>query len=424
MVIKATELYGAKEVVDLIDAAACLAQTAETIDWAVQQLKTEAGLIYDPKVDDYPEGGDFLRGLSILVAQADLDLVRPRLDEIVSYFAFAWQGDVRLRSRLKALELDKAACWRELERLSKKGHESDILGGYDPDGATDILEALARLGGDSEEDIRRILTTKANGKLRVPSIWMQKFAIRLAGRLRIESLVPLINAKLLEDVDSFGDDAVEALSRIATPSVVHLIAETYPDAYDGYRMHSAIVLENIHTDLSVETCLKLLAFEQELDLRCCLVEALLFQNCDEGIKAAREELTVQFPHDIDVDIPGMLLETCDLMGIQIPEYDELAALRSAAATEEMTDFEEIDEDLADDFRQVLDQLGQLRDDDEFDSEPDLNPIPLSGPPPAPAAFQPPPAPITLRRDGPKVGRNDPCPCGSGKKFKQCCLKKQ
>lgn len=23
----------------------------------------------------------------------------------------------------------------------------------------------------------------------------------------------------------------------------------------------------------------------------------------------------------------------------------------------------------------------------------------------------------------KIGRNDPCPCGSGKKYKQCCLKK-
>jgi uncharacterized protein YecA (UPF0149 family) len=22
----------------------------------------------------------------------------------------------------------------------------------------------------------------------------------------------------------------------------------------------------------------------------------------------------------------------------------------------------------------------------------------------------------------KVGRNDPCPCGSGKKYKRCCLK--
>jgi preprotein translocase subunit SecA len=22
----------------------------------------------------------------------------------------------------------------------------------------------------------------------------------------------------------------------------------------------------------------------------------------------------------------------------------------------------------------------------------------------------------------KIGRNDPCPCGSGKKYKKCCLK--
>ncbi len=27
--------------------------------------------------------------------------------------------------------------------------------------------------------------------------------------------------------------------------------------------------------------------------------------------------------------------------------------------------------------------------------------------------------VTIRRDTPKVGRNDPCPCGSGKKYKQC-----
>ena len=29
-------------------------------------------------------------------------------------------------------------------------------------------------------------------------------------------------------------------------------------------------------------------------------------------------------------------------------------------------------------------------------------------------------PITVRRSQPKVGRNDPCPCGSGKKYKHCC----
>jgi preprotein translocase subunit SecA len=27
---------------------------------------------------------------------------------------------------------------------------------------------------------------------------------------------------------------------------------------------------------------------------------------------------------------------------------------------------------------------------------------------------------TVRRQGEKVGRNAPCPCGSGKKYKKCC----
>ena len=28
----------------------------------------------------------------------------------------------------------------------------------------------------------------------------------------------------------------------------------------------------------------------------------------------------------------------------------------------------------------------------------------------------------IRREAPTVGRNDPCPCGSGKKYKKCCGK--
>ena len=32
------------------------------------------------------------------------------------------------------------------------------------------------------------------------------------------------------------------------------------------------------------------------------------------------------------------------------------------------------------------------------------------------------SPEPLKRPGSKLGRNDPCPCGSGKKFKKCCAK--
>ena len=43
-----------------------------------------------------------------------------------------------------------------------------------------------------------------------------------------------------------------------------------------------------------------------------------------------------------------------------------------------------------------------------------------GPDGAPPGMAPPPRITPIRRETPKVGRNDPCPCGSGKKYKKCC----
>jgi len=41
----------------------------------------------------------------------------------------------------------------------------------------------------------------------------------------------------------------------------------------------------------------------------------------------------------------------------------------------------------------------------------VNALGSDAPPPAGAG--------TVHHDGPKIGRNDPCPCGSGKKYKHC-----
>ena len=46
----------------------------------------------------------------------------------------------------------------------------------------------------------------------------------------------------------------------------------------------------------------------------------------------------------------------------------------------------------------------------------------SAPAESAAPPQTPPESSTYRRPSPKVRRNDPCPCGSGKKYKQCCGK--
>jgi hypothetical protein len=46
-------------------------------------------------------------------------------------------------------------------------------------------------------------------------------------------------------------------------------------------------------------------------------------------------------------------------------------------------------------------------------------LPKPKPPLAPVSRLALPRPATKQ----KVGRNDPCPCGSGKKFKACCMRR-
>jgi len=44
-------------------------------------------------------------------------------------------------------------------------------------------------------------------------------------------------------------------------------------------------------------------------------------------------------------------------------------------------------------------------------------LPADDEPPLPKPVEP------IHRENKEIGRNDPCPCGSGKKYKGCCLKK-
>jgi len=60
---------------------------------------------------------------------------------------------------------------------------------------------------------------------------------------------------------------------------------------------------------------------------------------------------------------------------------------------------------------------------EFDEEDFLGPAPLPGPwLPQRLTDDLPEESATIRHEMPRVGRNDPCPCGSGKKYKKCCLR--
>jgi preprotein translocase subunit SecA len=66
------------------------------------------------------------------------------------------------------------------------------------------------------------------------------------------------------------------------------------------------------------------------------------------------------------------------------------------------------------FSQMLSTMPQREVHDQMDQ---FDGIPGMAPPDDGSAI---PVGVTIRRNTPKVGRNDPCPCGSGKKYKHCC----
>ena len=67
------------------------------------------------------------------------------------------------------------------------------------------------------------------------------------------------------------------------------------------------------------------------------------------------------------------------------------------------------------FEQMLANIPQILSRPEMNLSPESQSAPEEQPAPAKPKFE-----LPLKREIPKAGRNDPCPCGSGKKFKSCC----
>ena len=125
--------------------------------------------------------------------------------------------------------------------------------------------------------------------------------------------------------------------------------------------------------------------------------------------------------------------TCAVADLPAPEL--LAEVRQAYAEglvdESVADLEGIEQDMAapkpgrrEGYGLVTDVIGEMEHwacfhpDHSGSTEPIEPEIPLPPPAPAPTTYVAPKPYVSE----PKIGRNDPCPCGSGKKYKKCCGK--
>lgn len=401
LVIQAVETYGRQnETYQLIGASRGLPQTERSIAWVIDELNAEPTATLP----------NYAYNLSMVLLEAEPALLLPRESAILEARHFLDDLREPLSERLRLLSWDFATCWRKLEEFCEENKNKSSAADISFAPAYRIVEALARYGQDCGEKVQALLSQKVTDYNENSMMWMEPLLARLAGRARLETTIPQLIAKLLEDGgDILNQECAEALTRIGTPAVLEAVAEAFPTAERHFRIYANGPLEHIHSDLAVATCVRLLAQEKVHDIRRDLAHALLCHFAPEGIEAARQLL---LGRKLDFEDGGLricLLETCTLTGERFPEYDAWLATVKAEKEEHWRRVKELQGDPKGLLLFALEKLTGKKAADVAQARPPL----------------PPPARLTLPHQPgarKKVGRNDPCHCGSGKKFKHCCMR--
>jgi len=388
LVIQAVETYGWRQAVSGYMLREGLAQTDETLLWILEELGKDG----DPEDEDWAR---YRWRLQDLLVHADADLLARHESRIMDTDGIELDVCEAITERIRLLSADPDKCWTELGEWCEREKSKHYITDVNLNEPYRLVEAIARHGEGYAGRVLSILQEQVEHFENHPTGWMEPLVVRLAGEMRLESAIPIIVEKLHEDGDLLRQECERALWKIGTDAVIEEVCRNFADAERSYRLYAAAVLEKIDSDLVVTKCLELLPNEDNNDIRVWLGHALLRRLSYDGIEPLRQ-LIAQGP--LDPEMRGLRKEFLTAGTLMEVEFPEMEAWRKD--TEK--DREKNRRFHAERFGGVAEEADEYEEDEfaDYDDEP----------PPPPA--------------GQKVGRNDPCPCGSGKKFKKCCMRKQ
>ena len=411
LIIQAMKTFPKQDSVYVLCAARELPQTPETLAWVIDELNVEQNA-------EFPSN---TYNLSMILVHADPRLLLPWESAVLKARHFDSDLSEAFSERLRLHSWDEETCWRKLEEFCEAGQDADCEEDAHLDHGFRIVESLVRFGDRSLEKVHAALSQRVDHDQKTPWRWMQPLAARLAGLAKLEATTGLLIGHLSEDESGMIDDeCTEALIHIGTPAVIAAIASTYFKAPDRFAAAAATLLEDIHSDFAVETCLQLLRREDDEYFQFNLARALLSQFASEGIDESRKLLVGHAQDFTSRDLREYLLQTCTLMDQRFPEYDEWVAAAKAETEHFLNRVKELKDDPAALLRLAMERVSGAKAADITIPRPPVPRPPAPRPPallPARPILAPPPA------SKQKIGRNERCPCGSGKKFKQCCLRK-
>ena len=341
-----------------------------------------------------------------MLASADPSLTLNKESEILELPQFLPQLGSTLSERIHLLAETSESLWNKLMDFCERETEKQFLSEMDLPHAHRLVEALGRGGAMVADRVLTMLNEEIDNSANNPRALMQGFVLRLAGELRLTAALPLLVETLKEDDDWFNEECQRALIKIGGDDVVEALSNEFPTAEWHFRLYGSGVLERWHTERAVQKCIELFEEEQDETIKTNLGQAALSQFATEAIEPVRQFILANKLDPEILDLRETLVSASTVLDVEFPEYagwkkddEESRALRRTLFAEKYGNIHETSADWDDD-----------PEDDVYGSDADTL---------AEATH----SPTTFFRQDARIGRNDPCPCGSGKKYKKCCMNK-
>ena len=283
------------------------------------------------------------------------------------------KGYVELRLDLRNMESEELI--KELKKFSKENNDKYINEFNFKCGELIAKELSGRCDLEVEEIIKDIKNVDFINEY---GTYYEGYLTYFLGELRYEPSIPYLVGMLGSDGDLFNEEALKALCKIGSNEVVKCIVEKFHNGTWDFKLYASSVFNAIKTDYCEKEVSELLKKEKSIDIKTKLASSLC-----EMFSLSKEDY-----------IKDMVIKE---------EYDSsMLDLRESLYINYIIN--EIEFEEKDLWKKEIEEE-RLRIEER-----------LSGFFGA-GIFQKVAAEKVI-----KVGRNDPCTCGSGKKYKKCCGK--
>jgi len=376
--VQAIEQYGWEEAFHRGWMVQNLPQTDETLLWMIGQLDGASHL---------PEST--AERICSVICHADAELLSRHETPLANCKGLDEVSRKIVHEKIRLLSVPSDACWNELEDLCERHKDDRDSSRFEFRRATRLVEAISRAGDRHSDRVLSILSKKIEVFDSNPLAWLEIFIAQLAGLIRLDSAAPLLVAKLKDDDGDFtNEECTHALTRIGSDAAVEAIAKDFHSAPSHYRLYASSALQDMRGENVVTTALELLKGKEDWDTQAKFIGAALANLDPNGLRAATD-----FGLDDLHEYRREIIATAMLTGESFPDLERLR-------------------------EEEREHLAQMRRRQEW----------LQG------GFQTAAKPTVEKpaehsvvqpiKSGRKTGRNEPCPCGSGKKYKKCCLKNE